>query len=129
MALVLIEYYKWHYGRSLAEFFKISKTFFGFLIHFFSISLLLRTLFHPWRRMKEQYSGGLDLKALFSSLIVNTLMRLIGIISRLVIILLGIFTLLSSFVVSVVGFIVWIFLPLISIGCVVAGISLIIQAV
>ena len=128
MGFALVQYGRWHYGRGISEFFKTAKNFLAFLLHFFSIFLLLKTLFHPWRRMKENYAGGLDLGALASSLIVNMIMRIVGIVSRLVIIALGIFTLGAAFVGALISLVLWLLAPFLGLLCIIAGISLIIKA-
>jgi len=96
MIEVFPSYFKWHYGKSFLELLGIIKNLLSFVVHFFSFKLLLKTLFHPWRRMKENYAHGLDLGSLFSSLLVNTLMRIVGLISRLVLIFVGLIALILS---------------------------------
>ncbi len=112
----LLAYLKWHYGRGLREFFGVTGNFLWFISHFFSFKLLLRTLFAPWKRMGEKYQGGLDFGALASSVIVNSLMRGFGLVSRILVLLLGLIS--YAAVAAFSGFIllIWIVAPLALLG-------------
>lgn len=128
MTEVFSGYFKWHYGRSFLEFFKIVKNFLAFLVHFFSFKLLLKSLFHPWHRMREDYPKS-DLGAFFESLLVNVLMRIVGFVSRIIIIFIGILTLFASLALSILMVMVWVFLPFIALGCIIAGVSIILKTI
>ena len=128
MAEIFSNYFKWHYGKSFTELFGVIKNFISFILHFFSFKLLLKTLFHPWRRMKENYPK-MDLGAFFSSLLVNIIMRIVGLISRLIIISIGLLSLFFTITFSIFLFLVWFFLPFLIVGCIVAGLSIMIQTI
>ena len=55
---LILDYFRWHYGRGVGELMGIVENFLRFVLHLFSIKLLLSTLFHPWRRMAESYGKG-----------------------------------------------------------------------
>ena len=75
------------------------------ILHFFSISTLLGTLFSPWKRLKEDYKKGLDIAEFFTSLAVNILMRILGAIMRSVVILVGLFALVVVFALGLLVFV------------------------
>ena len=67
----------------------------------------------PFKRLKENYSGGLDLENFATSIIITTLMRIVGMFARATIIIGGLVTLTLFTFGGLIGFIVWLFLPLI----------------
>lgn len=67
----------------------------------------------PFKRLKENYSGGLDLENFATSIIITTLMRIVGMFARATIIVGGLVILTLFIVGGLIGFVVWLFLPLI----------------
>ncbi|MFA6269930.1 MAG: hypothetical protein WC657_01850 [Candidatus Paceibacterota bacterium] len=114
--LLISAYIKWHYGQGLREFFGVTQNFLWFVAHFFSFKLLLRTLFAPWKRLGENYSGGLDLEAFASSFIVNTLMRAVSFVIKTLVLVLGLVSYILVFIFAVFVFIIWILAPIILFG-------------
>ena len=113
---IFVAYSKWHYGRGLRELFGVAHNFLWFVAHFFSFKLLFSTLVAPWKRLGEHYSGGFDLGAFASTIIVNTLMRVVGFFTRSIILLIGFLTYLFVAVFSGFIFVIWFFAPMILIG-------------
>lgn len=114
--LVLV-YFKWHYSQGLSEFFGVTRNFLRFLADFFSFKLLLKTLVAPWKRLGENYEGGFNLSAWASSFIVNSLMRAVGLVSRLVILILGLAAVLVLLALAFGLFVIWLLLPFLLLGC------------
>jgi hypothetical protein len=109
-------YVKWHYGRGLRELFGVAGNFLWFISHFFSFKLLVKTLFAPWKRLGENYEGGLDLKAFASTLVVNTLMRIVGFITRTLVLFVGSVSYILASVFSFFIFAIWVLAPAILLG-------------
>jgi len=126
---MLLEYFKWHYGRGFNELILILRNFFGFLVHFFSFKLLLKTFLSPWKRMNEPYEGGLNIESALSTLVVNLIMRAVGAISRFVILFLGTCLLILFAVLSFLFSIIWLFLPLILLGFMLSAFYLIFASI
>ena len=61
--------------------------------------------------MKETYSGGLDIESFATSIIITTLMRIVGVFARSMIIILGLVSLTVFIVGGLLGLIVWLILP------------------
>jgi hypothetical protein len=132
LILIFNDYIGWHYGRALGQFFRVWFNFLWFFIHFFSIPLHLKTLFSPWHRLSggEYKRGGiLSPEVFFESLIVNTLMRLVGFVARIVVIALGLIAIIASLIGGVIVFVFWIVAPLAILLVALKGLSLIIQYV
>ncbi|MEK7634971.1 MAG: hypothetical protein AAB446_00890 [Patescibacteria group bacterium] len=116
-------YVKWHYSQGLRELFGVAHNFLWFVGHFFSFRLLFKTWFAPWKRLGENYSGGFDLKTIFSSLVVNSLMRIAGFISKTVILIVGFIAYILVSIFTLFIFIIWIFLPAILLGSFVLAVT------
>ena len=79
-------YIAWHYGAALADMLRVWGNMMWFTFHFFSTGRLAATLFSPWQRMHEEYygKGKFDIEYFLGTLAVNTLMRLVGFIIRVI---------------------------------------------
>lgn len=113
MALVFIglAYLKWHYSSAIKNLTQIWSNFVWFIFHFFSLGILARTLFSPWRRLDEKYVGTLALKAWLETFIVNALMRMVGFLIRSFFILSGLIILLAVSALLIPALVFWFLLP------------------
>ncbi|MFH1509568.1 MAG: hypothetical protein ABID67_00245 [Candidatus Nealsonbacteria bacterium] len=101
------------------------KNFLLFSFNYFSVVLLFKTLFSPWRRYKSSYSGGFDINKYLESFISNLIFRILGAIFRSILIILGLIV--EAFIL-VIGFfilVLWILSPFIIVGLFLFGIKLI----
>lgn len=119
------EYFKWHYGKGVMGLVNIVGNFVWFFFEFFSIPLLLKTYFMPFRRLNEMYQQSFNPGAWFETLIVNTMMRIIGALLRTVLIVLGIFFILLTVAIGVCFLTAWLLAPLLLFFLVSYGIKLI----
>ena len=122
---VLLRYFVWHYTEAPGDIFLVWRNFFWFIGHYFSIPLLFRTLFSPWKRMSEHYQKD-GLEALVEVIVLNIMSRMLGFIVRCFLLLLGIITELLLIVSLCVFYAVWVMFPVLSIGSVVIGIALLV---
>ncbi len=110
--LMFLPYYiHWHYGRGISDLFINLKNGFLFIPRFFSLSLLVRTLSEPWKRLNEAYHKGFDPGAFFSTIILNSLLRFVGFVIRGVTLLIGTLFLFLYTVCATIFFFLWIFFP------------------
>ena len=123
---VIPQYILWHYTLGLRSTAAFGTNLLRFLFAFFSLSLLIRTLFSPWRRLGEDYTKGLRPGAWFETFVINTLMRLVGFLIRLGLIFAGVVTLLLGVILFLSLVIGWLLAPVIIISLAVAGLFLII---
>ncbi len=104
-------YIYWHYSKGITDLLSFSKNILWFVWNFFSIKTLVFNFFTPFERLKENYKGGLDVESFFSSLVVTTIMRLVGMFLRSFIIVAGLVSLIVSIVLLCALFFVWLVLP------------------
>src|SRR5688572_8031457 len=106
----LMDYLFWHYRNGISDAKNLSKNLLWFLWNFFSINLLLKTLFSPWQKLNERRTKG-SLQSFFESLVINTLMRLVGAVIRLIFIFLGLIIIAFSAVLLFFFNILWLIMP------------------
>ena len=97
---------------------------FKFYFNYFSIPLLVKTFFSPWRNYLWSYGKGFDLGRYIEVLFSNLTSRIIGAILRSGLIILG---LAVEFFVVLVGIIIllaWLFFPWFLISLLIFGISI-----
>lgn len=124
--LILRDYMRWHYTRAFSDSFHIWRNVTFFVFTFFSIPLLLRTLFQPWKRIEAgRETSGFDIQDYLSTKVVNLVMRLVGAFMRLSLIVIGLMCTGTVVVAGLQFFIFWLFLPLSLIVIMFAGITLI----
>ena len=87
------------------------KNIIWFTQQFFSIKLLLKTFFKPWKRLQERHYRSEGIGEFFANIIVNTLMRIVGMVIRTVVIVLGLVCLLLALLSGLFIFGIWFILP------------------
>ena len=110
--IFISRYSLWHYTEALRDFFNAWRNLIWFVFYFFSTSVLLRTLFSPWKKIHETYLKNLDLEELMGSLIVNTLMRVVGAAFKSFIILLSLVAFAFVLTAGSAALLVWLLFPL-----------------
>ncbi|PIQ91614.1 MAG: hypothetical protein COV70_02835 [Parcubacteria group bacterium CG11_big_fil_rev_8_21_14_0_20_39_22] len=106
---LIILYFRWHYGVAFKDISRVFLNYIWFLYHFFSIRLLLSTLFLPWQRLQDP--GGKGVEKFLGKIFINTIMRLVGFLARTFIICIGIASIIFTSVLGILFLIVWIFVP------------------
>lgn len=109
--MLMVGMFQWWYGAGLRWWAK--QLMLGMLrtADFFSVGLLARTLFHPFRQIDAGGVQGalpVQLRAWFD----RSFSRLFGAVLRSLVIIIGLIALVLRAVLSVVGMIVWLALPL-----------------
>lgn len=102
------------------------KNYIIFATQYFSIPLLLRTLFYPWKRDITKKPRGLDIKKFFEYLVFNAISRGIGFIVRFLTIIVGIVFLFLTIIAGAIFFVLWLLLPLLLLGLLIFAIILLI---
>lgn len=104
-------YLKWHYSKALKSLINIWQNFLVFLFQFFSIKLLLKNFFDPWKRMADPYPKSFSFKDYFFAFIINLIVRLVGILMRLCLLIIGLSTCLLFCILLPIILIIWFVLP------------------
>lgn len=125
MINVIIIFWRWYYGQAIKDVLKGWKNFIIFSLEYFSIPLLLKTLFAPWKRDITKKPRGLDFKKLFEYLTFNLISRGMGFFIRFFTICVGILFFLLVVILGFIFFIIWLFLPLIILGLFILALLLI----
>lgn len=125
MVNIIPLFWKWYYTQGAKDILSAWRNFILFALEYFSIPLLLKTLFSPWKRDITKKPRGLDLKRLFQYITYNAISRSIGFFMRFLTICAGILFLFMVFVLGAIFFVLWIFLPLILIGLFILSLVLI----
>lgn len=107
---LLVEYGRWHYSDALVAYIRILKNFWWFVVAYFSMPLLLKTLFVPYKRMTEHTVG--TVSSWLEASVMNTLSRLVGFLVRLCLLITGFVTLCGLTVGGIFGYGLWLIAPI-----------------
>ena len=107
--------------------FRIIGRAYWFEYHFFSVGILLRSFFEPWKRLGEEKGETFKLDEWLQATVINTLMRLIGMSLRAVILIFALIVCVVTTVVVALFVAMWCLLPFIILALIVRGIQLAIQ--
>ncbi|MBI2451363.1 MAG: AAA family ATPase [Parcubacteria group bacterium] len=113
----MYQYLFWHYTGGIKGFIEIWGNFIEFFWNYFSIKLLSKTLFAHWHRDISKRGRAFRFGDFFQTLAFNVLSRIIGAVVRLVVIFVGLFFVILAMILGFLFFIVWLFLPVFIIGC------------
>ncbi len=113
---IVILFINWFFIKVPKDIFKGWINFLRFNLYYFSIGLLLRTCFSPWRGFVWKYPRGLSTKH-FEVFFSNVLSRLLGFIMRILLIFIGIIAESIVFLTGIIVILLWYFsLPLLIAG-------------
>jgi hypothetical protein len=110
---IFILWIVWQFYEMPKFLFGVWNNYFIFALNLFSLPLLLKTFFSPWRKYRWQYPRGFDFKEFFYTLFSNLISRILGAIMRTALIIVGILFQIFVVVFGLVIFLGWILLPFI----------------
>lgn len=119
---ILPSYVRWHYTKGFGDVARFDRRLLRRVESAFAPKFLLKTFFMPLKRMGEGYAKN-DPSSWASTFIVNTLMRLFGMMVRFVLLVVAFFVSIIAGVVAATIFVAWIFLPLIVPTLFIMGVS------
>ena len=123
--LVIGNYLKWHYSKAIYNVFSIWKNISFFVFNFFSIKSLLVNYFSPWKRLSENYPKFINIKEYLSTLLINIIMRIVGIVLRSFMLILGILCYLIFLFTLPFLIIIWFIFPFLILYLIIVGVILI----
>ncbi|MCX6718596.1 MAG: hypothetical protein NTY81_03305 [Candidatus Staskawiczbacteria bacterium] len=106
----------WHFYEMPKFLLAVWKNYIMFALDYFSLPLLLKSFFAPWRKYRWNYPKGFDVGEFFSTLISNIFSRIIGAIMRIVLIIAGILFQIFVVLAGLIIFLLWILIPFIIIA-------------
>ncbi len=118
---IVLQWLFWQFFEMPGNILKAWRNFLLFNLNYFSIPLLLKTFFSPWRRYQWAYGKGFDIKRYFEAFFSNLISRILGAMVRLVLILVGL--LIEIFIIfgGMIIFFGWLALPFILIAGLIFG--------
>jgi hypothetical protein len=120
----IFDYLVWHYSQAFRDVSSFWMNIAWFVTHFFSMPLLLRTLFSPWKRVRTEHTK-YGLEDLAETILFNIMSRVVGAFIRVVLLVVGFVTLVLVFAGYISFLILWVFLPVVVLFSTVVGITLI----
>jgi hypothetical protein len=111
----------WYFWSAPRDILRITRSFLRFGLSYFSIPLLLKTLFAPWRQYVWQYPRGFSLKEYASVFFSNVISRTIGAVTRTILIIVGLMAEFLMLVTGLIIFLFWFFSGPLAIGLIILG--------
>ena len=108
---IFLQYLIWQFFDMPRNILRAWRNFLKFNLNYFSVPLLIRSFFSPWRRYSVPYGRGFDIGKYFETLISNLIFRFLGAAMRSFLIIGGlIFEVLIIFA-GIIIFLSWLVLP------------------
>ncbi len=123
VSYLVFDFVAWYYTRAFRNILAVWMNIEWFLIHFFSIPLLLKTFFSPWKRITDQYRRT-GIEELLQTLLINVMSRIFGALIRFVIILCGLVFMCFGVVGLFLVVFAWICMPVIFLLSMVYGVMI-----
>jgi ATP-dependent Clp protease ATP-binding subunit ClpC len=109
-----MRYFIWHYTKGIKIYLQIWFYYLRKLNHFFSFSVLVKTLFAPWKKLTSDDYSGLNLQRLFEDFMFNLISVGIGFSVRASLIFFGLAAYLLVLILGFLGLLLWYIFPFIS---------------
>ena len=111
MQNVFLQYLAWQFLDVSKSILLGWKNFLKFGLNYFSVPLLIKTLFSHWRRYKWSYPRGFDIGKYFEVFISNLISRILGAVLRIFLIIIGVLAEIFLIFAGILIFIGWLILP------------------
>ena len=108
---IVFRYLIWHFFDMPKNILRAWRDYLRFNLNYFSVPLLLKTLFSPWKKYQASYGKGFDVGRYLEAFFSNMIFRIFGAIIRTFLIIIG---LISEVVVvfgGAIAFFAWLVLP------------------
>jgi hypothetical protein len=108
---IFIKYLAWHFFDTPKGIFRAWQNCLKFNLNHWSVPLLFKTWFSPWRRYKYSYGRGFSFSKYFEVFTFNMTSRFIGAIMRSVLIIMGLLMEVLVFLSGAAVLLTWLILP------------------
>jgi hypothetical protein len=119
-SMLAIELIGWWYGQGWIRTVRMLRRRLMRVSQMFSVPILLRTLFAPWRRIMTQPGPGID--AQIRALGDNMISRAVGFVVRLLVLLTASILLLGTMIIGFIELVAWLLLPPMILVAIVMGV-------
>ena len=109
---IIIQWLCWQFFDVPRDILKTWRNFLLFNLNYFSILLLLKTLFSPWRKYRWEYPKGFDIGKYFEVFTSNLISRIMGTIMRVMLIFIGVLVEFFIILLGIIVFFSWLILPI-----------------
>jgi hypothetical protein len=110
---IIVSWLVWEFYETPKFLLQVWNNYFVFTSNFFSLSILLRTFFSPWRRYHWKYPNIINIGEFLNTLVSNIFSRLLGALMRAVLIIIGIFSQLFVTLIGLIVFLGWFLVPIV----------------
>ncbi len=117
--MLLLEFFIWWYGPGWKQAWRNSYKWVNSVLLAFSLDVLLKTLFSPWKRIVSTPGRGLDEK--MRAMVDNLVSRVIGFIVRTIVLISAVVILVVTAVVGLTMAVIWPLLPFLGVGLLIWG--------
>ena len=118
---MIVALFQWWYGAGLRQISRNISYWPSLIYRNFSVPLLAKHLFAPWRRIINP--GGRCLQTQLRAALDNTVSRFVGFMSRILVIFTALIGMLLAIIAALIIVIIWPLLPLVIIYCIYRGIA------
>ena len=109
---IAFEYAVWHFTQMPLEIAKAWRNILLFNLEYFSLPLLLKTIFAPWRKIQWSAGKGFNIARLLEALVSNLISRVLGALIRSVLIITGLATEAALLAAALATLVAWFLLPI-----------------
>lgn len=109
---MFFQYLTWQFLDVPKSILRAWRNFLLFNLNYFSIPLLIKTFFSPWRRYRWAYPKGFDIGRYFEALFSNLISQILGAILRFFLIIIGILVEIFIIFAGTTVFFGWLILPI-----------------
>jgi len=118
---IFLQYLGWQFWEMPKSILISWKNFLRFGLNYFSLPLLLKTFFSPWRQYKWSYGKGFDIGRYLEVFISNLISRTLGAVLRIFLIIIGILVEIFIIFAGMIIFFGWLILPALLIAGLIFG--------
>ncbi len=111
MQNIVLQWVSWQFWEMPRNILKAWKNFLKYNLEYFSVPLLLKTFFSPWRRYQASYGKGFDLGKYFEAFLSNLIFRSLGAFLRSFLIVGGLLAEVFILFAGTVIFFAWLAVP------------------
>lgn len=109
---ILQDYLLWHYSLAYADIVGITRNYLWAANRLFPLSAILKNLFAPFKRLKEEHGNVIRKPGeFFANLVVNIIMRIVGFVVRILFTLIALAIFLLVIGLGVLSALLWTALP------------------